>query len=89
MEFPWIQIHGPIEARRCGGAVFRQPGFPWIQIHGPIEARRNWRWMHLISSCFRGFKSTAPLKLQASMVSRHLMPEFPWIQIHGPIEARR
>ena len=37
--FPWIQIHGPIEASSRFPCPRRKScGFPWIQIHGPIEA---------------------------------------------------
>ena len=39
LAFPWIQIHGPIEATFATTACTSSRVFPWIQIHGPIEAR--------------------------------------------------
>ena len=63
--------------------------FPWIQIHGPIEADGRQKNKLRLASGFRGFKSTAPLKLQKSHLVIRRGSGFPWIQIHGPIEADR
>ena len=60
--------------------------FPWIQIHGPIEALTRSR-LSTPSLGFRGFKSTAPLKLPRAPAGVGALLWFPWIQIHGPIEA--
>jgi len=38
MLYPWVKIHGPIEA---SAMVTKPPGlirYPWVKIHGPIEA---------------------------------------------------
>ena len=62
--------------------------FPWLPNHGSIEARsrRSARYRAL---CFRGYRTTAPLKPPLPL--HHLPPAqpFPWLPNHGSIEAGR
>ena len=61
--FPWMKIHGSIEAMsRTGMVAHSMPSFPWMKIHGSIEAEVFFACVGVLFSRFHEWKFMALLK---------------------------
>jgi len=87
--FPWLPNHGSIEANSPHLYVLPSTPFPWLPNHGSIEAGLRATPGKTGSASFRGYRTTAPLKLHAQkVVCLWIDMLFPWLPNHGSIEAR-
>ena len=85
--FPWMKIHGSIEACRCHSVqVGRVSCFHEWKFMALLKPT-TWQWAYKICIRFHEWKFMALLKQENIQQDVPVYRVFPWMKIHGSIEA--